>query len=88
MEERYCQSCAMPMGMTDEMFGTNADGSKSEDYCTYCFKDGVFTQDCTMDGMVEICVPHVVSSNPGMSEDEARKMMRQYFPTLKRWKVA
>jgi hypothetical protein len=32
----FCQSCAMPME-TPEMFGTHADGSKSEEYCAYCF---------------------------------------------------
>ena len=86
MEERYCQSCGMPMGATDEMYGTNADGSKNEDYCKYCFEKGMFTQDCTMKEMVELCVPHMASANSGMSEDEARKMMFEFFPTLKRWK--
>ncbi|MDR1841934.1 MAG: zinc ribbon domain-containing protein [Holophagales bacterium] len=88
MEGIFCQSCAMPMGKTDEMRGTNADGSKSEDYCIYCFENGAFLQDFTMDEMIEFCVPHMVSGNPGMSESEARKMMREYFPTLKRWKAA
>jgi hypothetical protein len=87
MEERYCQSCAMPMGETDEMYGTNADGSKSDDYCKYCFENGVFTQDCTMREMIEICVPHMATADSGMSENEARKMMNEYFPTLKRWKA-
>ena len=86
MEERYCQSCGMPMGATDEMHGTNTDGSKSEDYCKYCFEKGAFTTNSTMDEMIEICVPHMVSANSGMSDDEARKMMREFFPTLKRWK--
>ena len=27
---KYCQSCGMPL--TDEVLGTNADGSKNEDY--------------------------------------------------------
>ena len=26
MEEKYCQSCGMPMGNTEEMYGTEADG--------------------------------------------------------------
>jgi len=85
MEERYCQSCAMPMGTTDEMYGTNSDGSKSEDYCKYCFEKGAFTADCTMYGMIDFCVPHMMSANTGMSEDDARKIMNQFFPTLKRW---
>ena len=47
MEQKFCQSCGMPL--TDEILGTNADGSKNEDYCIYCYKDGKFLQDCTMD---------------------------------------
>ena len=34
--QKFCQSCAMPL--TDELFATNADGSKNEDYCMYCLK--------------------------------------------------
>ena len=47
----------------------------------YC----AFTSDCTMEEMIEFCVPVMVKENPGMSEDKAREMMTQYFPTLKRW---
>ena len=76
----------MPMGETDEMFGTNSDGSKNDDYCKYCFDKGAFTSNTTMEEMINFCVPHVVSANQGMSEDDARKMMRGFFPMLKRWK--
>ena len=31
MEEKYCQSCGMPMGDTAELYGTNEDGSRNED---------------------------------------------------------
>lgn len=77
----------MPLGGTDEMYGTNADGSKSEDYCKYCYDNGSFTTSCSMDEMIETCVPHMASANTNMSEDEARNMMREFFPTLKRWKI-
>ena len=53
MEQKFCQSCGMPL--TNEILGTNADRSKNEDYCMYCYKDGKFTQDCTMDEMIEFC---------------------------------
>ena len=84
MGEKHCQSCGMPMGATNEMYGTNADGSKNGDYCKHCFESGAFTTDSTMEEMIEICVPHVVSAT-GMSEDQARNMMREFLPTLKRW---
>lgn len=87
MEERYCQSCGMPMGSTEELYGTNADGSKSRDYCKYCYENGEFTSACSMDEMIEFCIPPMVSANDGMTEEKARSMMREYFPTLKRWKA-
>ena len=40
MEQKFCQSCGMPM--TTEIYGTNADGTLNEDYCMYCYKDGAF----------------------------------------------
>lgn len=86
MEEKYCQSCGMPMGKTEEMYGTEADGNKSTDYCKYCYENGSFTSDCTMEEMIDFCIPHMTSSNSGMSEDNARNMMNEFFPTLKRWK--
>lgn len=86
MAEKYCQSCGMPMGDTHEMYGKNKDGSVNEDYCKYCFENGAFTAECTMEEMIEFCVPHMVEGNSGMTENKARSMMNQFFPTLKRWK--
>ena len=85
---KFCQSCGMPL--TDEILGTNVDESKNEDYCIYCYKDGKFTQDCTMDEMIEFCAQFVDEVNKNMpkpmTRDEYKDMMRQYFPMLKRWK--
>ena len=86
MNQKFCQCCGMPMGETDELYGTNADGSKNEDYCKYCFEKGAFTFQGTMEEMIEICVPHMAAANPDMDEEEARKRMLQWFPALKRWK--
>ena len=51
MEQKICQCCAMPID--ESTFGTEADGSKNQDYCLYCYKNGHFTKDCTMDEMIE-----------------------------------
>ena len=40
---KFCQSCGMPMKKDPEGGGTNADGDKSQDYCSYCFVNGAFT---------------------------------------------
>lgn len=86
MEQTICQSCAMPM--TEEtQFGKNADGSKNKDYCCYCFVDGHFVKEETMEEMIETCVPFVVGS-VYPDADAARKGMKEFFPTLKRWQKA
>ncbi len=84
-EMKFCQSCAMPMGSID-LYGTNADGSKNEDYCQYCYEGGAFTKDETMEEMIETCVPFVSKGDPWPDEATARKAMMEMFPQLKRWK--
>ena len=82
----FCQSCAMPMPK-DEMFGTKADGSKSEEYCTFCFQNGEFTQpDISMQEMMDKCVS-IMGQQKIMPEDQALDLMRKILPTLERWKV-
>jgi len=36
-----CQSCGMPLD-TEEMKGTEKNGLKSNEYCKYCYENGVF----------------------------------------------
>ena len=85
MEEKYCQSCAMPMGNTNELYGTEKDGGKSPDYCHYCYQNGEFTSQCSMDEMIEFCVKPMTENDPSMTETTARQIMQQVMPTLKRW---
>ncbi len=88
MEQKFCQSCGMPL--TNEVLGTNADGSKNEDYCMYCYKDGKFLQDCTMEEMIEHCAQFVSEVNKGLpqpiTKEEYIGQMKMYFPHLKRWR--
>ncbi len=51
----FCQSCGMPLSKDKQGGGTNADGSKSVEYCSRCFKDGKFLQpDLTLAQMQEL----------------------------------
>ena len=63
-EMKFCQSCGMTL--TDDVLGTNADGSKNEEYCMYCYKDGKFLQNCTMEEMIEHCAQFVGAVNEGL----------------------
>lgn len=86
----YCQSCGMPM-QTSDLFGTDKDGSLNREYCCYCYKEGEFVQDCTMDEMIEHCVKYLDEFNKGcdtqFSKEEAIAQMKEFFPMLKRWKM-
>ena len=75
MEMKFCQSCGMPL-TSNEVCGTNADGSLSADYCTYCYQNGKFTQ------FVE---EFNKDSEQKVTKEEAIAMMKQEFPKLKRW---
>lgn len=87
--EKFCQSCGMPLNLHGEdVRGTEADGSKSIKYCSYCYKDGQFIDpDITMDEMLE-------RGKKGISEGKGNPvtkfMMKAYYPMqlkkLERWK--
>lgn len=81
----FCQSCGMPLTSPEE-FGTNRDGSKADEYCHYCYVDGAFVNpDITMQAMLDICV-HAMTQRGIMPETQARAMMAQTLPRLKRWR--
>lgn len=86
---QFCQSCGMPLTKHEDC-GTNADGSINYDYCQYCYKDGKFLQDCTMDEMIDHCSQFVDEVNKHMpqpmTKDEYKAMMQGFFPMLKRWR--
>ena len=87
MEQKICQCCAMPIDETT--FGTEADGSKNEEYCQYCYADGHFTKECTMDEMILHCVEFLDEFNKGLEKpitrEEAIVLMKEAFPKFKRW---
>jgi hypothetical protein len=83
----FCQSCAMPMEKP-EIFGTHSDGSKSQEYCTYCFQEGEFTEpDISMQEMIEKCVT-IMDQQKIMPKDQSQDLMTKTIPFLKRWKTA
>lgn len=89
MEKLFCQSCGMPLD--NECYGTNADGSINKDYCIYCFKDGAFTGNFSMEEMVEFCSQFVDEYNRTTGQDLNREqykaVLRKLYPTLKRWQM-
>jgi hypothetical protein len=86
MEEAYknCQSCGMPLKRDSEKGGTNADGSKSNMYCSKCYQNGNFTKPeiDTSQKMQELVKDKLKSMGfPGF----VAKFFVKGIPNLKRW---
>ncbi|MGG0822155.1 zinc ribbon domain-containing protein [Paenibacillus turicensis] len=82
--QQFCQSCGMPL-QDKHILGTEANGAKSEEYCSYCYQDGKFTApNMAMEEMIEIGVSAL--QRDGMEEQQARAMLSSFLPNLKRWR--
>jgi len=82
-QDPICQSCGMPL-RKDEDYGTNDDGSKSEEYCFHCFQGGKFLDEgITLQQKIDKNVKFGIQM--GMSEDMVRRMAENILPKLKRW---
>lgn len=83
-----CQSCGMILEKDSDR-GTKRDGTKSNEYCAFCYQQGKFAQDITVEEMVELNLRDLDEWNEAaslhLSEEEAREQLMQFLPTLKRW---
>lgn len=84
MDANVCQSCGMKMQTGD--FGTNADGGENREYCKYCLENGKFLGAQTLEEKIESNIRFWVDEENGITEEMARQKLREFFPTLKRWK--
>ena len=82
MKNKICQSCGMPID-SNELLGTNKDGSLNEDYCKYCYDNGIFIDDVTMEEYIDMCSKY--GDQAGMTNEEMKEYCTKLFPTLKRW---
>ena len=81
----FCQSCAMPFYRPED-HGTEPDGTRSGDYCNYCYDDGVFLQDyANSDELVAACAP-MMAESCHISVEQAEDCMSALLPNLKRWR--
>jgi hypothetical protein len=80
-----CQSCGMPLGKDLQKGGTNADGTKSTRFCSFCYADGKFRHpDFTVQEMQEHCVAAL--RNKGVPRPLAWLLTRG-IPRLERWRT-
>lgn len=82
---KFCQSCGMPIKNDPQNGGTNADGSKSIEYCSYCYIDGDFRtpEIDTPHKMQKFCIIKLKEKGiPGF----IAWILTRGIPKLKRWK--
>lgn len=84
-EFKMCQSCGMPFSKDPKGGGSNADGTKSKMYCSYCYENGKFTQpDITAEEM-QAFVKEKLRSMGGFMKLFAG-VFSKGTPKLERWK--
>ena len=81
--KRICQSCGMPIENNSQL-GTNQDGSINYDYCKYCYTNGNFIDDVSMEEYIDKCSQF--GAQAGMTNEQMKNFCQKLFPTLKRWK--
>lgn len=80
---KNCQSCGMPLTQDPQGGGTNADGSISDLYCSFCFQKGAFTFSGTVKEFQEHCRVKMIEG--GMPKFVAW-LFSKSIRNLKRWK--
>jgi hypothetical protein len=82
-EGPYCQSCGMPLSRDEQGGGTEADGSKSTEYCSHCYQGGAFTMpDLTVAQMSDRVRGFLQGKNlPAPAVDA----FTAEIPSLRRW---
>lgn len=82
--QTICQSCGMPLSSPADL-GTNADGSKNTEFCRYCFQNGAFSKNETLQEMVESCIPFALQAGQYNDPESARRGLTEELKNLKRW---
>ena len=79
----FCQSCTMPIDNVADR-GTEKDGSKSNEYCKYCYQDGaLINPNMTFEEMKSLVITQMKNMNlpPDIIQNSVRSL-----PDLKRWR--
>lgn len=79
----FCQSCTMPIDNIADR-GTEKDGSKSSEYCKYCYQDGALVNPkMTFEEMKSLVITQMKKMNlpPAIIEKSVKSL-----PYLKRWR--
>ncbi|MGL4392098.1 MAG: zinc ribbon domain-containing protein [Fusobacteriaceae bacterium] len=86
MKNKTCQSCGIPMSRDPGHGGTEKDGkTKSELYCSFCYKDGEFlAKNITAEEMKKSVYEILIDDKHKMPKFVAKFLTRN-IPKLGRW---
>ena len=77
---KFCQCCIIPLWQDPTGGGTEKDGSKSEKYCSYCYRNGAYKQpDITADEIRTFVVEK-------LEEKQWPRFLAKVIYKLERWK--
>jgi hypothetical protein len=82
---KQCQSCGMPVQTkkAGDCRGTEANGTKSQKWCSLCYQNGTFTgPDCTLEQMLKIVDDALIENG---SSRLMRWLAKSGVPRLERW---
>lgn len=80
-----CQSCGMPLSAEFGNHGTNADQSRNDEYCSFCFQNGEFANpNQTLEQMIESSVENM-TADLNMPPEKAVELANSFIPNLRRW---
>lgn len=81
---KRCQSCGIPLHKDPAGGGSEADGTRSTTYCSYCFSNGKFIHpDFNVEQMQQLCIEQL--NKRGMPRFMGWIFTRE-LPRLERWK--
>ncbi len=60
------------------------DGTETDDFCRWCYDEGAYTYETTMEEMIEDCAPRM-AQNMDWSVDECASLLGAILPNLRRW---
>lgn len=80
--KHFCQSCSMPIDNAADK-GTEKNGTKSEDYCKYCYANGSFINpSLTLEAMKSVVETQMRKRHiPFITIEQSLALL----PYLKRW---
>jgi len=83
--DRFCQSCGMPLSKDPLRGGTNAEGIKTEKYCSHCYANGEFKDNFkSVDEMIHLVQGKLKEMGYGPLK---RWFFTSHIHSLERWKA-